>query len=102
MHHHTWGFRALIQDQSTLELRTIDVPDDDVFYRREGQSEAELQRERNEYVAAVVTGQLRPGERHVQPEEFARFALDDARPAETNLPCPRCRSLLIWRHTGIS
>jgi hypothetical protein len=102
MWHHMWGFRALVQDQASLELRTVEVPDDEVFYRREGLPKEERERERDAYVAAVIAGQLRPGERHVPSAEFARFAAEGEERPATDLPCPRCRSLLLWRHTGIS
>jgi hypothetical protein len=102
MWHHVWGFQALVQDQASLELRTVEVPDHAVFYRREGLPEAERQRARDAYVAAVIAGQLRPGERHVAPAEFGRFAPEGGEQPATDLPCPRCRTLLRWRHTGIS
>jgi hypothetical protein len=95
------SYRALVQDRSSLELRTVKIADNDVFYRREGLSNAEQQRQQNEYLTAVVSSQLRPGERYVPPGEFARFA-EDAGQVETDLPCPRCRALLLWRETGIS
>jgi hypothetical protein len=78
------------------------VPDNEVFYRREGRTEKEAERERADYVSAVIARRLRPDERHVSPEEFARFAPDGGQQPATDLPCPRCRSLLLWRHTGIS
>jgi hypothetical protein len=102
MWHHVWGFRALVQDRASLELRTVEVPDNEVFYRREGRSEEERQRERDAYIAAVIDDQLRPGERHVPSDEFARFASEGGEPTATDLPCPRCGALLLWRHTGIS
>ena len=102
MWHHFWGFRALVQDRASLELRTVDVPDNEAFYRREGRSEEERRRDRDAYVAAVIDSQLRPGERHVPPDKFARFAPEDEEQPATDLPCPRCRALLLWRHTGIS
>lgn len=102
MWHHMWGFRALVQDQATLELRTVEVPDNEVFYRREGQPEVEREREREEYVAAVIGSQLQAGERHVPHAEFALFAPEGGEQPPTDLPCPRCRTLLLWRHTGIS
>jgi hypothetical protein len=102
MWHHVWGFRALVQDQASLELRTVEVPDNDVFYRREGRSEVERERESNAYVAGVITSQLRPGERHVPSSEFVRFGPEGERQPATDLPCPRCRSRLFWRHTGVS
>jgi hypothetical protein len=101
MWHHMWGFQALLQDLSTLELRTVEVPDNEVFYGREGRSEGDRERERNEYVSGVISSQLRSGERHVPPSEFARFTERDEQ-VVTDLPCPRCRALMFWRFTGIS
>jgi hypothetical protein len=102
MWHHMWGFRALVQDRASLQLRTVEVPDNEVFYRRAGQPEAERECERDAYMAAMIAGQLRPGERHVPPAEFARFAPEGEEQPATDLPCPRCGSLLLWRPTGIS
>lgn len=102
MWHHYGGFDALLQDRDSLELRVIKMPDNEAFYRREGQSKAETEREKVAYVESIVSGQLRPGERHVPPGEFVRFAPEGGEQAPTDLPCPRCRPLLLWRHTGIS
>jgi len=103
--HHFMGYRVLVQNQASLELRTIKVPDDEVFYNRAGRSEADRARKRVAYVAAVIASGLRPGERHVPPEEFAPanpFESEDAAPHRTALVCPACRSHLLWRYTGIS
>ncbi len=101
--HHNWGFGALVQDGESLELRVVQVPDHAVFCRRDGRTNAEAEQEIAAYVASVVAEQLRPGERHVPREEFSPFAGENGkeRPA-TDLPCPRCRSWLLWRETGIS
>jgi hypothetical protein len=102
--HHWYGFGALAQHRESLELRVIDVPDHEVFYRRAGRTDEEVEREREAYVTSVVNGQLRPGERHVPPAEFARLGAEEenGKQPATELPCPRCRSLLLWRDTGIS
>jgi hypothetical protein len=102
MPHHNWGFGALIQDRQSFELRVVEVPDNEVFYPREGRTTAETDYEKAEYVESVLASQLRPGERHVPLQEFARFATAGEEESSTDLPCPRCRALLRWRHTGIS
>ena len=100
MWHHSWGFEALVQHRESLALRVVPVPDDPVFDYREGRNPGEKTRE--DYVTSVVRSQLRPGERHVLPAEFARFAGDGEEQRATDLPSPRCGALLLWRHTGIS
>lgn len=102
MFHHGWGFRALVQDRETLELRTVEVPDNEVFHRRGDESEGERHFEQELYVAAVIARQLRAGERHVPPEEFAPFTSEGEERRATELPCPRCRATLLWQDTGIS
>ena len=100
--HHCWGCCALLQDRESLELRVIKVPDNQVFYPRKGRTETEAECERTAYLESVVAGQLRAGERRVPPSEFARFASAGGEQLPTDLPCPRCRTLLRWRPTGIS
>src|SRR5262249_5787154 len=102
MWHHCWGFDALLQDRESLELRVIKVPDKEGFYRRGGRTKAEAEREKTAYVESVVARHLLPGERHVPPAEFARFAPEGGEQQPTDLACPNRRTLLLWRHTGIS
>jgi hypothetical protein len=102
MWHHWWGLGVLAQDRETFDLRVIEVPDDEVFYHRDGRTQSEVARESEAYITAVVAQQLRPTERRVAPSEFVDLSTEDGGPSATELPCPKCRALLLWRHTGIS
>lgn len=101
MWHHWWGFDVLVQHVESLSLRTVKIPDSEVFYHRDGRSEAEVARESQEYVTEIVSRELRPGERHVQVSEFVNLS-EAADSSRTELRCPECRDLLYWRDTGIS
>lgn len=96
MWHHNWGYQALVQHETTKNLRTVEVPDAEVFYQKGADAEREA------YTTAVIAGKLLSGERHVPREEFVRFDPDSQGQCVTALPCPQCGELLLWRHTGIS
>src|SRR5262249_19388156 len=105
-YHPLRGFYALVQNQETLGLRVIEVPDNEVYYRREGVTAAQRERDKASYVDSIVTSELQTGERHVPISEFTRDnPFIEARWDEErviSLPCPRCRTMLIWRNTGIA
>jgi hypothetical protein len=102
MWHHGMGFGVLVQDRETLALRVVEIPDHEVFYRRGGRLENEVNQASEAHVASVVAQELRPTERRVPLAEFIEFVAQRAESGQTELPCPQCRSLLYWRHTGIS
>ena len=63
----TWhfdrGLGVLVQNRESLELRVVQVPDDEVFYRGARQADKKADQAVTAYVDAVVAGQLPPGER---------------------------------------
>ena len=55
----------------------------------------------NSGLAEVADPLLAPTERVAPIGEFMNAAVQ-MEPTPAELPCPRCRSLLYWRATGIS
>ena len=102
MPHGRWGYGALVQDLTTLELRVVMVHDNEVFHRGRGRDTPEQEKACEQYIDGVIGGQLRPGERRVFNGEFVSAALAGDPKTATLLPCPRCKELLFWRLTGIS
>ena len=105
LHHHGMALGVLVQDEASLALRVVWVPDNEVFYRPVGFPDLKRMEDYGkaceEYCRSVVAAHLRPGERQVGRDEFARLGEGDEQ-TPTALACPGCRSWLWWRNTGIS
>jgi hypothetical protein len=95
-YHFFRSFGVLLQDRETLALRVVEIPDNDVFYRRSGEGRTEAT---EAYVAGIVARKMIPTERRVAVSEFVTTYEGEEL---TSLPCPNCRALLFWRVTGIT
>lgn len=96
MPHHGTSHFALVQHRDTLRLRLVEIPE---FNPPRNLPPDEQNAQYTAHVWSAVEQHLTPQERHVCPTEFAWRPDGDK---ITDLPCPRCRQLLHWRHTGIS
>jgi len=100
----TWhfgrGLHLLLQDQESLALRVVEVPDDDAFYPADGQSQEARVQASDAYVKSVLAREMRPTERRVAAERIRRWEFEDH--GQMDLSCPGCRAMLSWRGTGIS
>lgn len=95
-HHWRGGYGVPVQDQETLAIRLVHVPDDPVFYTDDsGLSEADAEKAIEDYVASVLAGGTSRGEKAI-PVVDLLFG----KPVEA--PCPDCRAPLAWCHTGIT
>jgi hypothetical protein len=94
------GLHVLLQDQESLALRVVEVPDDDAFWPADGQSQEARRQAADAYVESVLTGEQKPTERRVPAEHIWRWEFEDH--GRTDLSCPGCRAMLCWRGTGIS
>lgn len=94
-HHDRGGFHVLVQDQATLALRLVHVPDDDVFYAtRAGLIGKEREEAIERYVASVIARNINENEREVPVYDLLQKP-DCVR-------CPQCHEWLVWRDTGIT
>src|SRR5437764_10670756 len=100
MWHHGIGLDVLVQDRESLALRVIEIADDPVFYRAEGQSPEQRARASKEHVDSIVARHIRPGEMRIFEDEIRRWEFEDH--GRTTISCPGCRQILSWRGTGIS
>lgn len=97
MYHH-WrdGYHVPVQDQVTLAIRLVHVPDDDVFYPiRDEQGGTDREHAVSQYVAALKARCMSETEKEIP-------VLDLIRDDPVHVPCPRCRARLRWHTTGIT
>lgn len=100
--HGSWSFDVLVQDQQSLALRVVVVPNGREAQRvLDGVPKSDEDRVWAGRVAEIADTPLAPTERVVPISEFMEAAVQ-AQPTTAELPCPGCRSPLHWQATGIS
>jgi hypothetical protein len=99
MYHQRMGMGVLIQNRDSLALRVCWVDDQPAHSPNKTEDEAGAAWEN--HARETASRDLAATERIVPVTEFARFDQGDS-PGTTDLPCPECRAMLRWRHTGIS
>lgn len=100
--HHWSGVGILVQNQQTLALRVIDVPDPGLFTAKQYAEEDAAAEACQQYVDSVVAKELRANERRVPLGESVRMSREGEPEPPSVIPCPDCRALLYWHYTGIS
>lgn len=100
MWHHGIGLHVLVQNKESHELRVIEVEDGAEFYRMDGESEEDRASRVTEYVNRIVRSQLAGAEERIDSSRIARWEFESH--GLTDIPCPRCATMLRWRGTGIS
>jgi hypothetical protein len=94
-HHWRNGYQVAVQNQETLAIRLIHVPDDDIFYQRSDKTEEEWQRVIDGHVASVLAQNMSETEK-----EIPILALLQEKPVR--VLCPSCRESLNWLTIGIT
>ena len=93
--HWRGGYHVPVQDQETLAIRLVRVPDDDVFYGARDDRPGGTGREEAiaRYVDSVEAGSTSSTEREIPVLEMIRTEA-------LHVPCPACREPLAWHNTG--
>jgi hypothetical protein len=100
MWHHGVGLHVLLQDQESLALRVVEVPDDATFYPADGQSQDARAQASDAYVESVLARERNPTEQRISAERISRWEFEEH--GRTDLSCPGCRAMLFWCGKGIS
>ena len=100
--HGSWSFHVLVQDQQSLTLRVVVIPNGGEALRvLDAVPESARDRVWAARVAEIADPPLALSERVVPIGEFMQSAVQP-QPTPSTLLCPHCQSPLYWQATGIS
>lgn len=100
MWHHGIGLHVLVQNETSHELRVVEIDDSPEFYRLEKQTDEDRKKRSTAYVDSVLYENITDSEQKIDQSRIACWEFDAH--GETDVQCPRCSRFLKWRGTGIS
>jgi hypothetical protein len=98
--HHGIGIGVLVQHATSRELRVIDIADSSEFYGQDGQTDEERSASSRSYIDTIVEKEIRHGEEQIDASRIWKWEFESH--GKSDILCPKCSQLLLWRGTGIS